>query len=185
MKRLASILCASLFTLVLLAASGLATQIIYRSPEQMGKESSLVVRGRVEGTRSYWNEKGTKIFTETRVRVEDTYKGRAPGEVSIIQLGGVAGNVRMTVHGVPSWRSDEEVLLFLEPYDRGTYQVSGFSQGKFEIERDPVTGKEFIKYPALEGVEVLRAPEGEGSATDSGRERVPLNRFINKALGLN
>lgn len=181
MIRCASLLCASM-ALVLLAPAPLeATQIIYQSPEEMGKTSSLVVRGKVTSSRSYWNEKHTKILTETTIEIDETYKGEGPQSLKIVQLGGLVGKVRMHVHGALVWKEGEEVLLFLEPFDRDTYQVAGFSQGKFKIERDPETGEEFVVGGDLGGFGVLRAPGGEGAAPKA--LRVPLDQFVTEALG--
>jgi hypothetical protein len=159
-----------------------ATQVLYRSPQELGKESALVVQGRVTGVQSYWNETGSKIFTEARVEVAEAYKGAKPGTVRVIQLGGVVGHVKMTVAGSLAWIPGEEVLLFLEPSNEGAYQVSGFSQGKFAVERDPETGLAYVSRPALEGADVLRA-SGEAAGPDTGVARVPLERFVTEALG--
>jgi len=159
-----------------------ATQIVYRSPQDLGSESALVVQGRVAGVQSYWNETHSKIFTEAQVMIEESYKGGSTGTVRVLQLGGVVGHVRMTVAGSLSWTPGEEVLLFLESSMGGAYQVSGFSQGKFNVERDPETGVPYISRPALEGAEVLRAPGSESVGSVAGVTRMPLERFINEAL---
>lgn len=184
MKRATAILGASILVLAVLATNLPATQIIYRSPKELGDESSLVVLGKVRDSRSYWNERGTKILTETLIEVSESYKGRAGTLVPVVQLGGVVGTVRMNVHGALSWKRGEEVLLFLEPFRAGKYQVAGFSQGKFEIERDPVTGRAQVKHPRLEGIEVLRAPSEETGAAAPPGEKMPLHKFVNRALGL-
>ena len=54
---------------------------------------------------------------------------------------------------------------------------------KFNIERDPVTGEAYIHRPALEGVEVLGAPPEDGRVVGTGPVRVPLDEFVNQALG--
>jgi len=159
-----------------------ATQVMYRTSQDLGSESALVVQGRVAGVQSYWNETHSKIFTEAQVTIEESYKGGRPGTVRVLQLGGIVGHVRMTVAGSLSWNPGEEVLLFLEPSMGGAYQVSGFSQGKFTVERDPETGLPYVSRPALEGAEVLRAPGSDAAEPITGVTRMPLERFINEAL---
>jgi hypothetical protein len=149
----------------------------------MGQESPLVVQGKIASVQSFWNEKQTKIFTETVIDIDQTYKGQPRRSARILQLGGVVDNVRMTVHGALGWQPGEEVLLFLEEYDNDRYRVAGFSQGKFNIERDPATGEPFISRPALEGSEVLGAPGKEGVVAAARPARVPLQQFVNDALG--
>ncbi len=165
-----------------LAPLTLATQIIHRTPQQMGQQSSLVIQGKVTRMRSYWNDKGTKIYTETMVQIDQTYKGTNPGMARVLQLGGTVGNVKVTVAGALHWKLGEEVVLFLEQATADAYQVSGFSQGKFNVERDPKTGQAFLTRPALEGVEVLGVlPTAEEFPT-SRTMKVPLEQFIDNAL---
>jgi hypothetical protein len=181
MRRRLKYLACLCFLLLAWATFAWCTLLEYRSPQQLGAQSELVVRGRVESSRSYWNEKHTKIFTRTRIAVDEAYKGSAPATVDVIQLGGTVGNVRVTVHGALHWRVGEEVLLFAEPYDGGSFRVSGFSQGRFKIERDPETGAPFVRAPRPEGVQILGAPPG-GQARASVRG-VPLAEFVSYALG--
>jgi hypothetical protein len=151
-----------------------ATQVIQLTPQELASESVLVVDGKVSGVRSYWNEDRSKIFTETTVAVASTYKGSAPASVRVVQIGGVVGNVRMTAHGALQWKKGEEVLLFLEPATPGTYQVAGFSQGKFLIERDARNGKAFVKHAAP-----VDAP---GATKATASEPIALDQFIDGAL---
>lgn len=182
MKKRVFIICVVMLVLSGVASILHATQILYRSPQQLGQQSSLVVQGKVADSRSYWNEKHTKILTETSIQVEQTHKGRAAGVVTIIQLGGVVGNVKVSVAGALQWNPGEEVLLFLERYGPDNYRVSGFSQGKFNVERDPDTGEPFIKRPALEGTEIQGAPAKDGVSMTSRVEPVPLQTFVDHAL---
>ncbi len=165
------------------ASLGLATQVEFVSPKQMGEECALVVRGKVAGVRSFWNGAHTKIFTETVIQVDETYKGGAVGTARVLQLGGVVDHVRVNVHGALIWHPGEEVLVFLDRMDGGDYRVAGFSQGKFNIERDPVTGEATIKRPALEGAEVFGAPSTGEKVMGTGPVRMPLDEFVNHALG--
>ncbi len=172
------VLCACL-VVAMLPAQG--TQVQYKSVEQLGEDSSAVVRGTVASVRSFWNEKHTKIFTATVITVDESYKGRPGGTVEVLQIGGTVDNVQVTAHGALHWTAGEEVVLFLEPYTEGRYQVAGFSQGKFNIERDPDTGAAYIKRAALEGAQMVGAPGGaDGGA---GLEKISLEKFIREALG--
>ena len=182
MKRLASFLGAAVLALSFVTQLAFATQVLYRTPQQLGVDSELVVMGKVQSVESYWNESKTKILTEARIEVRDTYKGAARGVVSVMQLGGVVGNVRMTVHGAVQWHSGEEVVLFLEPFQNDSFQVSGFSQGKFKVERDPDTGVAFITRPESGDVQLIGAPDGDARAA-SKTKRQSIDSFIGEALG--
>jgi hypothetical protein len=102
--------------------------------------------------------------------------------VEVVQLGGTVDNIRVHVSGALQWRQDEEVLLFLEPYEN-KHVVSGFSQGKFNVKRDEKTGEAYIERPELEGVEIMGAPSKDGATRATKVRNVPLEEFINHALG--
>jgi hypothetical protein len=163
-----------------------ATQLVSMTPRQLGEKAQLVVAGKVSATESFWNEKHTKIFTRIDFAVDASYKGTAPPVVSLLQLGGTVDGVRTTVDGAIQWRAGEEALLFVEPYTKGTYQVTGLSQGKFRIERDPATGAAFISRPALEGVKLVDAqgaPVSGAASSGAAIEKMPIERFVAETLG--
>ena len=159
-----------------------ASRVVHMSARQMADNSVLVVTGRVSGVESYWNEKNTKIFTKTTITIDETFKGDRRARIELIQLGGIVGNIKVNVEGALKWTEDEEVLLFLEPYDAGTYQVSGLSQGKFLVERDPDTGERYVSRAALEGVELLEA-DGSQTSRDGRLRKVRLDLFISEVIG--
>jgi hypothetical protein len=136
----------------------------------------------VDEVRSFWSPDRTKILTEILVNVEEDYKGQAPRQVRILQLGGVVDNVRVTVSGALHWRSKEEVLLFLQPYTADAYQVSGFSQGKFAIERDTKTGEAFVSRRALEGIEWVPTSSTKTASPPRAVQKLSLSRFLDDAL---
>lgn len=164
--------------LCVFAGAADATQVISKSATELGNESVSVVRGKVTGVRSFWNQKHTKIFTEITVAVDETYKGPSQRAVRLLQLGGTVEPVKMTVHGALQWRVDEEVLLFLEPY-QNAYHVSGFSQGKFPIERDKRTGEPFVRRIVDEGAH----PSSKAVQHRAARTLTPLGVFVDYALG--
>lgn len=170
-------------SLVLFASTADATQVRYQSVEQLGSQSEAVVRGKVTDVRSFWNSTQTKIYTETTITVDESYKGSGDNVVRVLQLGGEVDGVQVTVHGALAWLPGEEVVLFLVPNRTGSYHVSGFCQGKFEIERDQSTGKAFVRWPSTDDVQLVDAPDG-GAEHLSRSDRMPLERFLDKSLGL-
>jgi len=174
-------LCAMTLAIGAIAVDSFATQVIQRTPKELAQESQLVVDGTVSSVRSYWNEDHSKIFTEAVVAVGSTYKGGAAQSVRVVQLGGVVGNVRITAHGALQWKKGEEVLLFLEPSVPGAFQVAGFSQGKYMIERDARTGKAFVKHampPDGGDAKTLQSDAQPSAAT----ERPTLEQFLDSVL---
>jgi hypothetical protein len=168
-----TVLCVSAF-----AVDSFATQVIQKSPKELAQLSQLVVDGKVQNVRSYWNDDHSKIFTEAVISVEATHKGVAAQSVRVVQLGGVVDNVRMTAHGALQWKQGEDVLLFLEPATPGAYQVTGFSQGKYLIEHDPQTGAAYVKQALPPDAGTKSSP----AASTTARERVTLEQFLDSVL---
>ena len=183
MKSLFRICTLSIAFACAFASRSQATQVLHRSVEELGRQSTLVVRGKVAGVHSFWNAKRTKVFTETEITVDQSYKGAQPAAIRILQLGGVVDNVKVNVAGALQWRAGEEVLVFLEPYTDGAFQVSGFSQGKFNIVRDRRTNQPYIVRPSQDGVELVGGATPDELKRASRVEKMPLERFINQALG--
>lgn len=179
MNRSFARLAAAMFVIV--AVDAFATQVIQRTPQELAQDSQLVVDGKVSSVRSYWNEDRSKIFTEAVVAVGSTYKGGATATVRVVQVGGVVGNVRMTAHGALQWQKGEEVLLFLEPSTPGAFQVAGFSQGKYMIERDPRTGQAFVKHAMPADMEDVKTPTS-GVQPSAAADRVSMQQFLDSVL---
>lgn len=171
----------ALGALAVLACHASASQVVMMTPRQMAEHSETIVTGRVDRVSASWNEAHTKIFTKIEVTVDQSYKGEARGRVEVLQLGGVVGNVKVTVEGALVWQTGDEVLLFLEPYPGGGFQVAGMSQGRFEIERDPETGDRYVSRPPFEGIELIR-PDGETEGGNGTVEKVTLEQFMSEVL---
>ena len=170
--------CATALLAGVIAVDSFATQVIQKTPKELAQLSQLVVDGKVQNVRSYWNDDHTKIFTEAVITVEATHKGAAAQSVRVVQLGGVVDNVRMTAHGALQWKQGEDVLLFLEPATPGAYQVTGFSQGKYLIEHDPQTGAEYVQ----QAVAPDAASKSSAGASTTARARVTLAQFLDSVL---
>ena len=165
------------------AACSYASLVAHRTPQQIGADSDAVVRGRVESNQSFWNERHTKVFTRVRIAVDQTYKGAGTATLELVQLGGTVGTMKVTAHGAPTWKIGEEVLVFAERDNAGAYRVSGLSQGKFRIVRDAKTGEAFVVAPQPEETRLLGAPAGPGLRAASPGPGVPLDEFVEHALG--
>ena len=156
--------------------SASATQVQYQSVEMMGTTAQRIVRGTVSDVRPYWNDSRTRILTETTIEISENYKGSGPAQVRIVQFGGVVDGVRMSVAGALSWIPGEEVILFLEDSLPGRHRVSGFSQGKYSVQRDPATGETFVRQAGLGATELSGAPVADL------RARMPLGELLDRAL---
>ena len=176
-----SLAVAVVVVVIMTASAALATSIIERTPEELAQASALVVEGKVAGVRSYWNQDHSRIYTETTVDVDGTYKGAAGSRVRVLQPGGVVGNVRMTAHGALGWTKGEEVLLFLEASNGSAYEVAGFSQGKYTIERDRTSGQKYVRQASPENTRGAQSAPG-ADATRATNDRVPMQQFLDRVL---
>ena len=126
-----------------------ATSLVEARVPAMAARSERVVLARVLGVRSERVEttraqgvvvKGARVVTTTELEVVRTLKGSAsPSTVTLTELGGTAGEgtqrITQTIHGMPTWRVGEEVVVFLERTDTGRLVVSSLSRGKYTVER--------------------------------------------------
>jgi hypothetical protein len=165
------------FTALVVPPPTAATQVRYQSVEEMGSTAQRIVRGTVAAVRPYWNQDRTRILTETTVRVSDEFKGTGSGTVRIVQFGGVIDGIRMTVAGALDWKVGEDVVLFLEDSLPGRHRVTGFNQGKYAVELDPATGREFVHRAGAGSAELVGAP------VDDLRSRMALPDLIRRATG--
>ncbi|TMQ71669.1 MAG: hypothetical protein E6K81_09560 [Candidatus Eisenbacteria bacterium] len=155
-----------LLAATLLATPGRATSLRHLDVHDLTLESSDIVIGVVEGSRSYWNDARTRILTDVDVRVTRSLKGNPGARLTLTQLGGEVDGARYTVPGCPAFQAGEEALFFVWRDARGRAQVNGLGQGKFDIRRDPATGVRTVQRAgpgfAVRDVRALRAlPAGE------------------------
>jgi hypothetical protein len=179
MRILVTVIC--LAALSLQSGGAAATEVQTFTVAELGDVATTVMRGIVQDTRAYWNDERTKIFTEVAVVNEETYKGQAVEIVRILQLGGTVDNVHVTVHGALGWTPGEEVLLFLEPFSEGRFVVTGLSQGKFNLERDPATQAIYVARPG--DVDFETGLHAEATRSKTAVAKAPLDLFLAEALG--
>jgi hypothetical protein len=106
---------------------------------QLTSAADLIVIGRAMSSQSRWIDR--TLVTAVVVRVEESLKGDAAGDIEVLLPGGVDANrkfpVSMTYPGAPTMQSGERVFLFLSRSEEVPgYIVSGFAQGKFSIVTD-------------------------------------------------
>lgn len=122
--------------LLALASPARATQMEHLDTKTLVLGSNDIVVAEVESVTPRWNTARTRIVTDVRVRVRESLKGGAE-RITLTQLGGEVNGVRYNVPGCPVFTPGEEALLFVWRDARGTAQVNGLAQGKFDIRREP------------------------------------------------
>ncbi|HKR64355.1 MAG TPA: hypothetical protein VJZ00_11540, partial [Thermoanaerobaculia bacterium] len=119
----------------------------------------------VVNTWSAWDDAHEMIYTYATVRVQ-RYFGEATGPDTLVvrEVGGTVDGYTMEAVGFPMVRSNEEVVLFLAPWDDGgaELRIHAFNQGKFLVRNRG--GKEFA----------VADPVHQGEARE-GRSRIEVN----------
>ncbi len=124
--------------LILLAAVAQSTTLARLSFDELAQQATAIARARCLSSTTLW--RNGEIWTETEFEVLDQSKGTLPGIFRISLPGGKLAHLQSRVDGVPSFRTGEEVYLFLWKSAGGENSVLGWSQGTFRILRDPQTG---------------------------------------------
>lgn len=146
--------CAAAVVLIWASTAG-TTTVLKMGLEGLVANSDRIVVGTVESIDSY--RENDQIFTKTTVRVEQNWKGSeaAKNKITIRQPGGRIGDMVTRVHGMPNYRQQEQVLVFLQKRtDRPGFAVTGLRQGKFSVAIGPDGSTKFV-VPRLGEVQLL------------------------------
>jgi len=109
------------------------------SVQDMVNQSDVIAIGNCVETRTVWVDRS--LVTLATVSVSENLKG-TESTITVALPGGVDANrkipVAMTYPGAPQMTPGENVFLFLTATGevQGSYNVAGFSQGKFSIVTD-------------------------------------------------
>ena len=110
------------------------------SLEDMVNNSDVIAIGNCIEVKSVWVDR--TLVTLATVSVSESLKGNATSTITVELPGGVDANravpIAMTYPGAPNLTPGENAFLFLTATGEvgGSYNVAGFSQGKFSIVTD-------------------------------------------------
>lgn len=124
----------------------IATTVIPPTFDQLVKQAELIFQGTVTDARSVWEGEGGQRHIETYVtfRVDDNVKGDAGASYTIQMLGGTVGDQTMEVSDTPKFKVGDRDILFVEHnYDQFVPLV-GIDHGRFHVQHDDVTGRDFV-----------------------------------------
>ena len=108
-----------------------AATLEYLSLDDMAKQSTAIVRGRVQSCAGEF--RGSVIFTHCKVAVTEQWKGAAQPLVDVATPGGTARGMAQNFPGSPKLAQGQEYVLFLWTGKSGMTQVIGLSQGVFDL----------------------------------------------------
>ena len=113
-------------------------------------------RATVRSVAARWSKDGGRIMTDVVLEVTEPWKGTPAKQVTVMQPGGVVGEVGQLVHGTARFAVGEDVVVFLEP--RGDrFLLTGMVQGKFKVETSS-DGKAVFARQEMEGEALLVDP---------------------------
>jgi hypothetical protein len=128
--------------LLLFAVGNAFASVVMRlSDEQLTASADVIVSGQVIRIQSMWNPEHTSIYSYITVSVEEHLAGGLnTSEISFRELGGQVDGTRAWINGAPSFRTGEDVLLFLSRGKDGVLHTTGLFQGKFSLVWDKLRG---------------------------------------------
>ena len=114
------------------------TLAVALSVQDMVNQSDVIAIGNVVDTRSVWVDR--TLVTLATFSISESLKGSETSTITVELPGGIDANrkLAMTFPGAPSLTPGEDAFLFLTATGEtgGSYNVAGFSQGKFSIITD-------------------------------------------------
>jgi hypothetical protein len=122
----------SVFLTVLLAVPAFATTARAVSFDAKVSEADQIFMGKCVSRRSALDPSGRWILTYSTFRVQRSFKGASPAEMTVALPGGTVGSLHQETVGTPSFRPGDERILFVSQskagpsvlyFDQGTYAV--------------------------------------------------------------
>lgn len=102
--------------------------------EKVDKAAAIVL-GKVVRTHSQWDPSHRWILTYSTFAVEQTMKGTAPAEVTVVTPGGTVGDVVQSTIGIRPFREGDENVVFIKNTSAGP-TVLFFDQGAYDVADD-------------------------------------------------
>jgi hypothetical protein len=102
--------------------------------EKVDKAAAIVL-GKVVRTHSEWDASHSWILTYSTFAVEQTMKGTAPAEVTVVTPGGTVGDVVQSTIGIRPFREGDENVVFIKNTSAGP-TVLFFDQGAYDVADD-------------------------------------------------
>lgn len=159
----------------LFTATTYATVTIPVTDADLAQQADVIVVGTITALTSAWGET-QHIVTQIQLSVDDVLKGYIrERHVTVIQAGGLVGDVQLRIDGTPEFTVGEKVLLFLTKTKDGGLTVLHMYQGKFSVFTDTDSGVEMTyRDMSPEGVHVLSDGRSMRAATEAANGFLPL-----------
>jgi hypothetical protein len=136
-NRLVTLVALMAMTLVVPAAQAAIAQAA--TFDEKVDHAVAIVLGKCVRTESRYDRTGRWILTYATFSVEQTMKGNAAGEITVVTPGGSMNGIHQVTSGVPVFREGDEHVVFLRNtpvgltplyFDQGTYNVTTGGHGE-------------------------------------------------------
>jgi hypothetical protein len=122
--------------------------------ETLARQADVVVIGDVTATAGEWDAARRNIYTRVHLTAREVLKGTAAPPLSFTQRGGRVGDRMSVIGGAAQFAAGERVLVFLARQPDGGLRLADLIHGKFLIERDAATGREYaVRFPGASGAD--------------------------------
>ncbi len=152
-----------------------AVTLVRLSTDDLAQKSTAVVYAKVLD--SYGVQQGSLIYTHYHVQVVETWKAGPVPVTEIMLPGGVASGKRQSFAGVPALIPGKSYLMFLWAGKNGSPQLTGLTQGLFDVAPD-ATGSLIASRP-ISNEQML---DETGRAVQDQPVRVRFRDFNNQVV---
>lgn len=160
--------------LFLTAANSFALREIKSTTHDLARSSDGVVLATCLTSEAKIDEDTGLIFTYTTFRVDESIKGEYGEKVVLRIVGGTVGDMSVSSPYLPVFTQNDEVILFLGPYNTKGYPVlQSIQEGIYSVETDD-SGVKYVSKP-VSGLDIID-PETHRRVTGDGK--VKLDDFI-------
>jgi hypothetical protein len=140
-----------------------------RSLDEHVRQAAVIVRGRVLGNESFRNPADQRIWTRTVVQVRETFKGRTPALLEVVQPGGQLAGVGYATGSSRRLNPGGDYLLFLRRGPGDKLRPLGGEAGVVTLNEAAATtrgaGSPELFLRAVRA-QAARIPEGAEDVTD-------------------
>ena len=131
-----------------LAAPAHAITVAPLSFEELVRQSSSIVYGRVTDVQSHWTEDRQAVESVVSIEVFKGLKGANAPAVSLVVPGGQVGRYLNLVPGAPTFSRGDLAIVFLTSRGARLPIATGFTQGIYRV--TTMSGQPLVTPPAIE-----------------------------------
>jgi hypothetical protein len=141
-----------------------ATTAVVPRDDEMVVESRAIVTGRVIGLSTSVDANTELVYTYIRLEVNSVLKGSiTTREIVLKELGGETRDRGTQIFGMPRFEAGQDVLVYLNTWPDGALRVHQGFLGKFNINRDPSTGRVFVERQSEGNVVIIAGSGNNGT----------------------